>query len=57
MQNNPLFKKSGLKVDSVIRVHKIALLHKTLILRVLGELDSTLMIELDNRMKLVLGIK
>ncbi len=57
LQNNPLFKKSGLKVNSVIRAHKIALLHKTLILRVLGELDLSLMIELDNRMKLALGIK
>jgi len=57
MQNNPLFKKSGLKVDSVIRAHKIALLHKTLVLRNLGELDSILMLELESRMKLALGIK
>lgn len=36
------FKKTGLKVDSVIKLDKIATVHKDLILGEIGEIDATL---------------
>jgi mRNA interferase MazF len=37
---HPSFLHTGLKRRSVLRMHKLALLHKTLVLRVAGEGDS-----------------
>ncbi len=53
---HPSFLKTGLKRRSVLRMHKLALLHKALVLRVLGEIDQTLMGEINHRLRLALGL-
>jgi mRNA interferase MazF len=53
---HPLFLKTGLKRRSVLRTYKLALLHKALVLRVLGEGDQPLMNEVNQRLRLVLGL-
>jgi mRNA interferase MazF len=50
------FLKTGLKRRSVLRMHKLALLHKALVLRVLGEGDQALMHEVNQRLRLALGL-
>ena len=50
------FLKTGLKRRSVLRMHKLALLHKALVLRVLGEGEQTLMLEVNQRLRLALGL-
>jgi hypothetical protein len=37
-------------------MHKLALLHKVLVLRVLGEGDPALIDEVDHRLRLALGL-
>lgn len=37
------FSKTGLKYRSIFRTHKLALLHKSLVIRILGDLDNELM--------------
>jgi mRNA interferase MazF len=54
--NHPAFPKTGLKYRSVFRTHKLALLHKSLVLRVLGEMDKDLMIEIEQRLRIALGL-
>ena len=53
---HPAFLKTGLKRRSVLRMHKLALLHKTLVLRVSGEGEQTLMHEVNQRLRLALGL-
>jgi mRNA-degrading endonuclease toxin of MazEF toxin-antitoxin module len=53
MPANP---KTGLNYRSVFRTHKLALLHKSLVLRVLGEMDKDLMNEIDQRLRIALGL-
>jgi mRNA-degrading endonuclease toxin of MazEF toxin-antitoxin module len=53
---HPSFLKTGLKRRSVLRMHKLALLHKALVLRVLGEGDQALMHEVNQRLRLALGL-
>jgi mRNA interferase MazF len=53
---HPAFPQTGLKQRSVFRMHKLALLHKTLVLRVLGEGDQSLMREVNQRLRLALGL-
>jgi mRNA interferase MazF len=53
---HPWFSKTGLKRRSVLRMHKLALLHKALVLRVLGEGDQALMHEVNQRLRLALGL-
>ena len=53
---HPSFPRMGLRVRSVLRAHKLALLHKTLIVRSLGELDDALMGEVNQRLRLALGL-
>ena len=53
---HPSFLKTGLKRRSVLRMHKLALLHKTLVLRILGEGEQTLMHEVNQRLRLALGL-
>jgi hypothetical protein len=53
---HPSFSKTGLKRRSVLRMHKLALLHKALVLRVLGEGDQSLMQEVNQRLRLALGL-
>jgi mRNA-degrading endonuclease toxin of MazEF toxin-antitoxin module len=54
--NKPSFPKTGLKYRSVFRTHKLALLHKSLVLRVLGEMDRDLMYEIEQRLRIALGL-
>ena len=53
---HPSFLTTGLKRRSVFRMHKLALLHKVLVLRVLGEGDQSLMDAVDQRLRLALGL-
>jgi mRNA interferase MazF len=53
---HPSFPTTGLKRRSVLRMHKLALLRKVLVLRVLGEGDPALMSVVDQRLRLALGL-
>jgi mRNA interferase MazF len=53
---HPAFPQTGLKRRSVLRMHKVALLHKALVLRVLGEGEQSLMHEVNQRLRLALGL-
>ena len=53
---HPSFPTTGLKRRSVLRMHKLAFLHKALVLRVLGEGKQSLMSEVDQRLRLALGL-
>jgi mRNA interferase MazF len=56
-KDHPSFVKTGLKSRSVFRSHKIALLDKSLVLRGLGEMDRSLMDEIDKRLCIAIGLK
>ncbi len=51
------FSQAGLKFRSIFRTHKLALLHKSLVIRVLGELDDKLIKEINKRLKIALGLE
>jgi len=53
---HPSFLKTGLKHRSVFRTHKLALLQKSLVLRVLGEIADELMDEINRRLRIALGL-
>lgn len=53
---HPSFSKVGLKRRSVFRTHKLALLDKSLIVRVLGETDELLINEINHRLMIALGL-
>ena len=53
---HPSFSETGLKYRSVFRAHKLALLRKSLVLRVLGEMDKGLMNEVNQRLRIALGL-
>ena len=53
---HPLFPTTGLKRRSVLSMYKLALLHKVLVLRVVGEGDQALMSEVDQRLRLALDL-
>ncbi len=50
------FPRTGLKSRSVLRAHKLALLHKSLVLRDLGRLESDLMDEVNRHLRIALGL-
>ena len=52
----PSFSSTGLKRRSVFRTHKLALLHKALVVRILGEVEAQLMDEINQRLRLALGL-
>ena len=54
--SNPSFPETGLQFRSTIRCHKIALLEKSFINRVLGVLDNTLINELNKHLKIAIGL-
>jgi len=54
--SHPGFQLTGLKYRSLFRTHKLALLHKTLVLKTLGNLNDRLMKEIDKRLKKALGL-
>jgi mRNA interferase MazF len=53
---HPSFPTTGLKRRSVLRMHTLALLHKVLVLRIVGEGEPSLMDEVDQRLRLALGL-
>jgi mRNA interferase MazF len=53
---HPSFPKTGLKYRSILRCHKLALLDKMLVERVIGEIDEALMKEVNQRLLLALGL-
>jgi len=53
---HPSFPATGLKYLSVFRGHKIALLPKAMVTRVLGELDDDLLTRIDACLKAALGL-
>jgi mRNA interferase MazF len=53
---HPSFPGTGLKFASVFRAHKLALLHKSLVLRRLGELDALLTHQLNECLRRALGL-
>ena len=54
--SHPTFPATGLRLRSVFRTHKLALLHQGLVLRKLGDLEEPLMREIDSRLQLALGL-
>lgn len=54
--DHPSFSKTGLKQQSIFRTHKLALLHKSLILRNLGEVEKDIMKEIDQKLIIALGL-
>jgi len=52
----PAFKRTGLKVDSVIKLDKIATVLKDLIVGELGELDEDLRKEVNHKLKRIMEI-
>lgn len=55
-ENHPGFKRAGLKVDSVIKLDKIATVLKDLIVGELGELDEDLRKEVNHKLKKIMEI-
>ena len=55
-KNHSVFKNAGLKVDSVIKLDKIATVLKDLIVGEIGELDQELRREVNQKIKKVLEI-
>ena len=53
---DPGFRQTGLKTSSVFRAHKLALLHKRLVHRVLGEADRVLLETINSRLRIALGL-
>jgi mRNA interferase MazF len=53
---HPEFPGTGLKVRSVVRVHKIAAVEDSLLVRRLGQLGNTLQVHIDNLLRQVLGL-
>lgn len=50
------FRQTGLKTSSLFRSHKLALLHKRLMLRVLGEADNALIEAINSKLRIALGL-
>jgi mRNA interferase MazF len=50
------FLQTGLKKRSVLRTHKLALLHKSLVLRTLGEITEPVMQNINQRLRIALGL-
>jgi mRNA interferase MazF len=55
-KSHPAFHKAGLRFRSIFRTHKLALLHKSLIVRVLGETDQSLMELINQKLRIALGL-
>ena len=50
------FRQTGLKTSSQFRTHKPALLHKRLVLRVLGEADKALIEAINSKLRIAPGL-
>lgn len=55
-EDHPGFKRAGLKVDSVVKLDKIATVFKDLIMGELGELDEELKKEVNQRLRKIMEI-
>lgn len=55
-KTHPSFTRTGLQFQSVFRAHKLALLHKSLVVRVLGEADQRLIEMLNGKLRIALGL-
>lgn len=55
-ENPPSFKRAGLKVDSVIKLDKIATVLKDLIVGEIGELNEDLRKEVNQKLKKIMEI-
>jgi mRNA interferase MazF len=55
-KNHPHFPQTGLHFDSTFRTHKLALLEKSLVTRYLGQVADPLMAEIENKLRLALGL-
>jgi mRNA interferase MazF len=53
---HPEFAGTGLKVRSVVRTHKLAAVEDSLLVRRLGQLGSSLQLQIDNLLRQVLGL-
>ena len=54
--NNPSFPETGLQFRSMVRTHKIALMEKSFVKKVLGAFDNKLIDELNDHIKIAIGI-
>ena len=54
--NDPDFKSTGLKVTSVIRLHRLMTVSTSLILRELGELPPSKQEEVDDKLRRLFGL-
>jgi len=55
-KNHSHFPQTGLNFDSTFRTHKLALLEKSLVTRYLGQVADPLMAEIENKLRLALGL-
>lgn len=55
--NQTDFKESGLKTNSVFRADKIATLNKSIFTGEIGNLSEKTLLQIDQRLKISLGIK
>ncbi len=55
--NDPDFVATGLKQTSMIRAHKLTLLHRSLIQRNLGNISKGLQEQLDQRLEKAVGVE
>jgi mRNA-degrading endonuclease toxin of MazEF toxin-antitoxin module len=53
---HPEFSPTGLRVRSVIRLHKLAAIEQAIISRRLGRIGPQLQAEVDQRLKVALGL-
>lgn len=54
--DHPAFSDTGLKYRSVFRSHKLARLDKSLVARILGKLNDELMEEINQRLRIAIGL-
>lgn len=54
--SKPAFTSTHLKVVSVLRLHKLATIHSSSLVRHLGELDSTQRVAVGSKLKTLLGL-
>jgi mRNA interferase MazF len=55
-KDHPDFVQTGLQFDSTFRAHKLALLEKSLVSRYLGRVPDSLMLEIEAKLRLALGL-
>jgi mRNA interferase MazF len=54
--SHPEFTQAGLRVRSVIRLHKLACVEQSVIRRLLGSIGPQLQADVDQRLKIALGL-